>query len=67
MNVCICVAESLCCAPETITFFIDYSLKSSKKLKKKKYFMWNLDKVVMTMEESHHPAGPTESTTRGPG
>ena len=37
MDTCICMAESLCCPPETIiTLLIDYISIQNKKLKKKK-------------------------------
>ena len=36
MNTCICMAESLCCSPETITtLLISYTPMQSKKLKNK--------------------------------
>ena len=36
METCICVAESLCCSPETITILlISYTLIQKKKFKKK--------------------------------
>ena len=37
MDTCICMAESLCCPPETITtFLISYTPTQNKNLKKKK-------------------------------
>ena len=37
MDTCICLAESLCCPPETmVTLLISYTLMQNKKLKKKK-------------------------------
>ena len=42
INTCICMVESLCCAPETITtLFIGYTPIKNKKLKK----------IVVTIEE----------------
>ena len=67
MDTCIYKAESLCCDPATIsTLLIDYSPKSSKKFKKIN-LCENLDKVVMTMEESPLSASPAENTTFGLG
>ena len=35
MDTCGCMAESLCCSPETITILIDCTQKQNEKLKKK--------------------------------
>ena len=63
MDTCIYKAEALCCEPETVsTLLIEYSPKSNKKFKKIN-LCENLDKVVMTMEESPLPASPAENTS----
>ena len=39
MGTCICVAESLCCLPGSVTaLLISYALIQNKKLKKEKFF-----------------------------
>ena len=49
MNTCICMAESLCCSPETITtLLIGYTPIKNKKLKKKK----TLSLIVISVNES---------------
>ena len=48
MDICICVAESLCCLPETITTcLIGYTPISNKKLKKINMISYTITKYLL--------------------
>ena len=66
MDTCMCMAESLCCSPETIpTLLIGYIPIQNKKLQKKKKRYHKTGSLSNTDLLSHYPGGWTFKVLAG--